>query len=67
VELLGAESTKKMAEVHGNRTHKRYYEISYLLSMGKNHTINHITKSPMIAIRFSADSGEFTIEVCLEG
>jgi chemotaxis protein CheX len=35
--------------------------------MGKNHTINHITKSPIIAIPFSTDNGSFTIEVCFDG
>ncbi len=34
--------------------------------MGKNHTITHITKDPIIAIPFSTDNGEFTIEVCFE-
>jgi len=35
--------------------------------MGKNHTITHITKQPVIAIPFNTDNGDFTIEVCLEG
>ncbi len=35
--------------------------------MGKNHTITHITTFPIIAIPFSTDNGEFTIEVCFEG
>ncbi len=34
--------------------------------MGKNHTITHITKDPIIAIPFNTDSGEFTIEICFE-
>jgi chemotaxis protein CheX len=34
---------------------------------GKNHTISHITKHPIIAIPFDTDNGGFTIEVCLEG
>jgi len=34
---------------------------------GKNHTISHITKHPIIAIPFDTDNGTFTIEVCLEG
>jgi chemotaxis protein CheX len=33
---------------------------------GKNHTISHITKHPIIAIPFDTDNGGFTIEVCLE-
>ena len=35
--------------------------------MGKNHSITHITSHPIIAIPFSTDNGDFTIEVCLEG
>jgi len=34
--------------------------------MGKNHTITHINKHPIIAIPFDTDNGEFTIEVCFE-
>jgi chemotaxis protein CheX len=34
---------------------------------GKNHTISHITRHPIIAIPFDTDNGGFTIEVCLEG
>ena len=34
--------------------------------MGKNHSISHITTSPVIAIPFSTDNGDFTIEVCIE-
>jgi chemotaxis protein CheX len=34
--------------------------------MGKNHSVTHITSSPIIAIPFSTDDGEFTIEVCME-
>ncbi|HOJ14599.1 MAG TPA: chemotaxis protein CheX [Deltaproteobacteria bacterium] len=33
---------------------------------GKNHTISHITKQPIIAIPFDTDNGHFTIEVCIE-
>lgn len=32
--------------------------------MGDNHIIRHITTNPVIAIPFSADSGEFTVEFC---
>jgi chemotaxis protein CheX len=34
--------------------------------MGKNHTINHVTKSPVVAVPFITNNGAFTIEVCLE-
>ena len=34
--------------------------------IGKNHTITHLTKHPVIAIPFSTDNGNFTIEVCFE-
>ncbi len=34
--------------------------------MGRNHSIAHYTNGPRIAIPFSIDDGEFTIEVCFE-
>jgi chemotaxis protein CheX len=34
--------------------------------MGDNHTISHIAKTPIMAIPFSTDKGEFTIEFCFE-
>lgn len=34
--------------------------------MGTNHIIRHITTHPIIAIPFSTNNGEFTIEVCFE-
>ncbi len=34
--------------------------------MGDNHTISHITKSPIMAIPFTTDNGEFTVEFCFE-
>ena len=34
--------------------------------MGKNHSITHVTTYPIIAVPFSTDNGEFTIEVCFE-
>ena len=37
-----------------------------IVIMGRNHTISHITKDKIIAIPFSTDSGEFTIEVSFE-
>ncbi len=33
---------------------------------GKNHSINHITTHPIVAIPFVTDDGPFTIEVCFE-
>ncbi len=33
---------------------------------GKNHTITHITSSPIIAVPFSTENGDFTFEVCFE-
>jgi chemotaxis protein CheX len=35
--------------------------------MGKNHSITHVTKAPVVAIPFNTDNGEFTIEVSFEG
>jgi chemotaxis protein CheX len=34
--------------------------------VGKNHTISHMTRHPVVAIPFGTDNGNFTIEVCLE-
>lgn len=34
--------------------------------MGDNHTISHMAKSPIMAIPFSTDFGDFTIEFCFE-
>ena len=34
--------------------------------MGNNHTINHITACPIIAIPFDTDNGSFAIELCFE-
>ncbi len=34
--------------------------------MGKNHTISHVTKQPIIALPFSTKGGEFTVEICFE-
>jgi chemotaxis protein CheX len=33
---------------------------------GKNHEITHITDGPKIAIPFSTEAGEFTVEICFE-
>lgn len=33
--------------------------------MGKNHSVTHITNKPIIAIPFTSDNGNFTIEVCM--
>lgn len=33
---------------------------------GRDHAVKHVTTYPIIAIPFSTDSGEFTIEVCFE-
>jgi len=37
-----------------------------IVIMGKNHTISHMTKDKIIAIPFTTDKGEFTIEVSFE-
>ena len=34
--------------------------------IGKNHSITRVTKAPVIAIPFSTENGDFTIEVCFE-
>lgn len=33
---------------------------------GKDHSITHITKQPIVAIPFDTENGHFTIEVCIE-
>lgn len=33
---------------------------------GKNHSITHITRQPIVAVPFETASGRFTIEICLE-
>lgn len=35
--------------------------------MGKDHTISHITSYPVVAIPFTTDNGDFTIEISFEG
>jgi chemotaxis protein CheX len=37
-----------------------------IVIMGKNHTISHMTKDKIIAIPFTTEKGEFTIEVSFE-
>lgn len=34
--------------------------------MGKDHTISHITSYPVVAIPFTTDNGDFTIEISFE-
>lgn len=34
--------------------------------VGKNHTINHVTASPIIAVPFTTSNGSLCIEVCFE-
>ena len=31
---------------------------------GKSHVISHMTKGPSIAIPFTTEAGDFTVEVC---
>jgi chemotaxis protein CheX len=33
---------------------------------GKDHTITHITKQPIVAVPFESEKGSFTIEICIE-
>jgi chemotaxis protein CheX len=35
--------------------------------MGNNHTIAHVTSGPIMAVPFTTEHGEFTVEVCFEG
>jgi len=34
--------------------------------LGDNHTISHVSTTPIMAIPFSTEKGEFTIEFCFE-
>lgn len=34
--------------------------------MGKNHSVHHITSEPIMAIPFSTDNGDFTVEFCFQ-
>ncbi|MBW1765433.1 MAG: chemotaxis protein CheX [Deltaproteobacteria bacterium] len=34
--------------------------------MGRDHSVSHITSQPIVAIPFTTDNGELTIEVCFE-
>ena len=34
--------------------------------MGKDHSVHHITSEPIMAIPFSTDHGEFTVEFCFQ-
>jgi chemotaxis protein CheX len=34
--------------------------------MGDNHTIQHITSAPIMAIPFTTPDGSFTVEFCVE-
>jgi len=54
---------RKMLEELGKTLHGAIPSVI----MGKNHTLTHMTTSPVIAIPFSTDNGDFTIEVCIEG
>ena len=33
---------------------------------GRNHTITHITRQPIVAVPFESEKGSFTIEICIE-
>jgi len=33
---------------------------------GRNHSITHITKQPIIAVPFETGNGHFTVEICIE-
>ena len=33
---------------------------------GDNHCVTHVTKAPVVAIPFTCEGGEFTLEFCLE-
>ena len=59
--MISGQARKKLDEL-GRKLHGAIPTVI----MGKNHSISHMTTSPIIAIPFSTDNGDFTIEVCIE-
>lgn len=60
--MISGQARKKLDEL-GRKLHGAIPTVI----MGKDHSISHMTTSPIIAIPFSTDNGDFTIEVCIEG
>jgi len=55
-----------VARTHMEKDGMSVYAAIPSVVYGKNHTINHILKSPSIVIPFSTDQGAFMVDVCIK-
>jgi chemotaxis protein CheX len=55
-----------VARTHMEKEGLHVYAAIPSVVYGKNHTINHILKSPSIVIPFCTDQGEFVVDVCVK-
>jgi chemotaxis protein CheX len=55
-----------VARTHMEKEGMQVYAAIPSVVYGKNHTINHILKSPSIVIPFDTDHGAFVVDVCIK-
>lgn len=55
-----------VARTHMEKEGMQVYAAIPSVVYGKNHTINHILKSPSIVIPFETDHGTFVVDVCIK-
>lgn len=55
-----------VARTHLEKEGMEVYAAIPSVVYGKNHTINHILKSPSIVIPFETDDGPFVVDVCIK-
>jgi chemotaxis protein CheX len=55
-----------VARTHMEKEGMQVYAAIPSVVYGKNHTINHILKSPSIVIPFETDQGTFVVDVCIK-
>jgi len=55
-----------VARTHLEKDGMEVYAAIPSVVYGKNHTINHILKSPSIVIPFETDDGSFVVDVCIK-
>ena len=55
-----------VARTHMEKEGLQVYAAIPSVVYGKNHTINHILKSPSIVIPFDTDHGAFVVDVCIK-
>lgn len=55
-----------VARTHMEKEGMQVYAAIPSVVYGKNHTINHILKSPSIVIPFDTDHGSFVVDVCIK-